>query len=73
MFQLQTFRPWVRRIQRVLLITAAAHLGLTAQPLEARRDRLWAAVRKPPARLTPAARATMTRERRKSAKGGVTE
>src|SRR5213078_4347165 len=26
------------------VITAAAHLGLTAQPLEARRDRLWAAV-----------------------------
>src|SRR5436305_590965 len=65
------------RIQRLWetgrVITAAAHLGLTAQPLEARRDRLWAAVRKPPARLTPAARATMTRERRKSAKGGVTE
>jgi uncharacterized protein len=55
------------------VVTAAAHLGLTAQPLEARRDRLWAAVRKPPTRLTPAARATMTRETRRSAKGGVTE
>jgi len=55
------------------VVTAAAHLGLTAQPLEARRDRLWAAVRKPPTRLTPAARATMTRETRQSAKGGVTE
>jgi len=55
------------------VVTAAAHLGLTAQPLEAGRDRLWAGVRKPPARLSPAARATMTREPRKSAKGGVTE
>ena len=55
------------------VVTAAAYLGLTAQPLEARRDRLWAAVRKPPARLTPAARATMSRETRKSAKGGVIE
>ena len=55
------------------VVTAAAHLGLTAQPLEARRDLLWAAVRKPPVRLTPAARATMARETRKSAKGGVAE
>ena len=55
------------------VVTAAAHMGLTAQPLEARRDRLWAAVRKPPVRLSPAARATMARETRKSAKGGTTE
>jgi uncharacterized protein len=55
------------------VITAAAHLGLTAQPLEARRDRLWAGVRKPPVRLSPAARATMARETRQSAKGGTTE
>jgi predicted metallo-beta-lactamase superfamily hydrolase len=55
------------------VVTAAAHLGLTAQPLEAGRDRLWAAVRKPPARLSPAARATMTREPRKSSKGGASE
>ena len=54
------------------VVTAATHLGLTAQPLEARRDRLWAGVRKPPARLTPAARATITRERPRSAKGGTT-
>ena len=54
------------------VITAAAHLGLTAQPLEARRDRLWAAVRKPPVRVTPGARATMSREMRTSArKGGI--
>ena len=55
------------------VVTAAAHLGLTARPLEAGRDRLWAAVRKPPARLTPAARATMARETRRAAKGGATE
>jgi predicted metallo-beta-lactamase superfamily hydrolase len=55
------------------VVTAAAHLGLTAQPLEAGRDRLWAAVRKPPARLAPAARATMARETRRAAKGGATE
>ena len=55
------------------VVTAAAHLGLTAQPLEARRDRLWAPVRKPPVRVTPGARATMTRETRTTAKGGATE
>jgi predicted metallo-beta-lactamase superfamily hydrolase len=55
------------------VVTAAAHLGLTAQPLEARRDRLWAGVRKPPVRVTPAARATMARESRNSAKGGLPE
>jgi predicted metallo-beta-lactamase superfamily hydrolase len=55
------------------VVTAAAHLGLTAQPLEARRDRLWAGVRKPPVRVSPGSRATMARETRKSAKGGATE
>jgi hypothetical protein len=35
------------------VVTAAGHLGLAAQPLEARRDRLWAAVRKPPAKAVP--------------------
>jgi predicted metallo-beta-lactamase superfamily hydrolase len=55
------------------VVTAAAHLGLTAQPLEARRDRLWAGVRKPPVRVAPGSRATMTRETRRSAKGGATE
>ena len=55
------------------VVTAAAHLGLTAQPLEARRDRLWSDVRKPPTRVAPAARATMAGETRKSAKGGISE
>jgi predicted metallo-beta-lactamase superfamily hydrolase len=52
------------------VVTAAAHLGLTAQPLEAGRDRAWASVRKPPVRLPRPARATMARESRASAKGG---
>jgi predicted metallo-beta-lactamase superfamily hydrolase len=54
------------------VVTAAAHLGLEAQPLEARRDRLWAAVRKPPvksARLRP----LPAREPRKLARGGRIE
>jgi uncharacterized protein len=63
------------RLQRLWetgrVVTAAAHLGLTAQPLEAGRDRLWAAVRKPPTKVGRAARATMTRETRTSAKGGT--
>jgi predicted metallo-beta-lactamase superfamily hydrolase len=50
------------------VVTAAAYLGLEAQPLEARRERLWAAVRKPPVkagrpRLTP-------REARRAIGGG---
>jgi predicted metallo-beta-lactamase superfamily hydrolase len=50
------------------VITAAAHLGLTAQPLEARRDRLWAAVRKPPVKAAPPRFAS--RQPRRAAKGG---
>jgi predicted metallo-beta-lactamase superfamily hydrolase len=50
------------------VITAAAHLGLDAQPLEARRDRLWAAVRKPPVKATPSR--FVPREARRAAKGG---
>jgi uncharacterized protein len=50
------------------VITAAAHLGLTTQPLEARRDRLWAAVRKPPVKATPSR--FVSREARRAAKGG---
>jgi predicted metallo-beta-lactamase superfamily hydrolase len=52
------------------VVTAAVHLGLEAQPLEARRDRLWAAVRKPPVKVaaTPAARSA--RETRRLARGG---
>ena len=50
------------------VITAAAHLGLDAQPLESRRDRLWAAVRKPPVKATPSR--FVRREARRAAKGG---
>jgi predicted metallo-beta-lactamase superfamily hydrolase len=57
--------------------TAAALLGLAAQPLEARRQQLWAAVRKPPVKAaTPGAapsRAIMAREIRKTARGGKSE
>jgi len=48
--------------------TAAAHLGVDAQPLEARRDRLWAAVRKPPAKVAPSR--FVPREARRAARGG---
>jgi hypothetical protein len=54
------------------VITAAAHLGLDAQPLEARRDRLWAAVRKPPVKSV-APRPRPAREVRKLARGGRSE
>ena len=50
------------------VITAAVHLGLDAQPLESRRDRLWAAVRKPPVKATPSR--FVPREARRAAKGG---
>jgi len=51
------------------VVTAAAHLGLDAQPLEARRDQLWTAVRKPPAKAgTP--RPLPAREARRAARGG---
>jgi len=53
------------------VVTAAAHLGLSAQPLEAGRDRLWAGVRKPPVRVPRPSHATMTREARTPAKGGT--
>jgi predicted metallo-beta-lactamase superfamily hydrolase len=57
--------------------TAAALLGLAAQPLEARRQQLWAAVRKPPVKAAPPsaapARAIMTRGTRKFARGGELE
>jgi predicted metallo-beta-lactamase superfamily hydrolase len=50
------------------VVTAAAHLGLDAQPLEARRDRLWAAVRKPPVKAAPPR--FVPREARRTARGG---
>jgi len=54
------------------VVTAAAHLGLDAQPLEARRDRLWAAVRKPPVKSV-APRPWPARAARKFARGGRAE
>jgi uncharacterized protein len=53
------------------VITAATHLGVDAQPLEARRDRLWAAVRKPPAKVAPSR--FVPREARRAARGGRTQ
>jgi predicted metallo-beta-lactamase superfamily hydrolase len=50
------------------VVTAAAHLGVDARPLEARRDRLWAAVRKPPAKVAPSR--FVSREARRAARGG---
>ena len=54
------------------VVTAAAHLGAETQPLEARRDRLWAAVRKPPAKARDP-RATIAPDGRRVAKGGRAE
>ena len=54
------------------VVTAAAHLGAETQPLEARRDRLWAAVRKPPAKARDP-RATIAHDGRRVAKGGRAE
>jgi predicted metallo-beta-lactamase superfamily hydrolase len=53
------------------VVTAAAHLGVDAQPLEARRDRLWAAVRKPPAKAAPSR--FVSREARRAARGGASQ
>ena len=53
------------------VVTAAAHLGLAAQPLEARRDRLWAAVRKPPAKAVPSR--FVPREALRAARGGPSQ
>jgi hypothetical protein len=55
------------------VVTAAAYLGVDAAPLESRRNRAWAAVRKPPARVA-ASRARMDdRAPRRLAKGGFTD
>jgi predicted metallo-beta-lactamase superfamily hydrolase len=55
------------------VVTAAAHLGIEATPLEARRRALWSDVRKPPApvrRPTAAEGAIMTRATRSVARKG---
>ena len=50
------------------VVTAATHLGVDAQPLEARRERLWAAARKPPVKAAPSR--FVPREARRAARGG---
>jgi predicted metallo-beta-lactamase superfamily hydrolase len=64
------------RLQRLWetgrVVTAAAHLGLEAQPLEARRDRLWAVARKPPVKAA-GPRPRPAREGRTFATGGRSE
>lgn len=54
------------------VVTAAGFLGLPEAPLESRRHRAWAALRKPPARAQTA-RAIMSRVPPKLAKGGNPE
>jgi hypothetical protein len=54
------------------VVTAAAFLGVAEAPLESRRHRLWAAVRKPGAKA-PGGRAIISREHRAIAKGGHVE
>jgi predicted metallo-beta-lactamase superfamily hydrolase len=55
------------------VVTAASHLGVDAAPLESRRNRAWAATRKPPASV-PRPRVKMDdRTPRRFAKGGFTE
>ncbi len=51
------------------VVTAAGYLGLADAPLESRRNRAWAAARKPGAK-TGEPRAIITRGSRKLAKGG---
>jgi len=51
------------------VVTAARYVGLAEAPLESRRVRAWAAVRKAPARVGDR-RAIMTSATRKIAKGG---
>jgi len=58
------------------VVTAAAHLGVEATPLEARRRALWSDVRKPPAPVRrPAAAdgAIMTRDTRTFARKGTAQ
>jgi len=58
------------------VMTAAQYLGVEASPLESQRHRLWAVVRKPPARADarrPEPRATITRTPRTLAQGRSAE
>ena len=54
------------------VVTAAAFLGLPEAPLESRRNRAWAAARKPPARREPRAKIN-DRSARNFAQGGFGE
>ena len=53
------------------VVTAAAYLGVDEAPLESRRNRAWAAVRKPPARVEVARVRMGDRTPRRLAKGGL--
>ena len=52
------------------VVTAAAYLGVDAAPLESRRNIVWAAVRKPPARVAASHARMDDRTPRRFAKGG---
>ncbi|OGK85674.1 MAG: hypothetical protein A2050_02480 [Candidatus Rokubacteria bacterium GWA2_73_35] len=64
---------WERRFERLWatgrVVTAARHLGLPDAALESRRDRAWAAARKPPAKAREE-RGIIARTPRKFSKGG---
>jgi predicted metallo-beta-lactamase superfamily hydrolase len=55
------------------VVTAAAFLGVDVAALESRRNRAWAAVRKPPARVADSRVRMNDRTPRKFAKGGFTD
>jgi len=55
------------------VVTAAEHLGLDTSPLESRRNRAWAAARKPPARARVPRAKMDDRTPRRFAKGGFTD
>jgi uncharacterized protein len=67
---------WGARFARLwetgCVVSAAGHLGVNEAALESRRNRLWSAVRKPPARAETA-RAILTRTPPRSAKGGFAQ
>jgi predicted metallo-beta-lactamase superfamily hydrolase len=55
------------------VVTAAAFLGVDVAALESRRNRAWAAVRKPPARVADSRVRMNDRTPRRFAKGGFTD
>lgn len=67
---------WRQRFERLWstgrVVTAAQHVGVDPQPLEAQRPVLWAAsARRPPARARPSTRATIASESRHYVRGGA--